>query len=46
LLSEQQVQKLKEAFEKVDTNNDGFVTHEELKSLIESLGEEIDDQTV
>ena len=47
-LTDQQIKKLKESFEKVDTNHDGFVEPQELKAFLESLGqeEEIDDETV
>ena len=45
-LSEEQVAELKQAFAAMDTNNDGQVTKEELKSLLSQLGESVDDAVI
>jgi Ca2+-binding EF-hand superfamily protein len=45
-LSEAQVAELKQAFAALDTNNDGQVTKEELKSLLSQLGESVDDAVI
>ena len=45
-LSEEQVAELKQAFAAMDTNGDGQVTKEELKSLLSQLGESIDDAVI
>ena len=42
-LSEEQVTELKTAFAAMDTNGDGQVTKEELKALLSTLGESVDD---
>ena len=45
-LSEEQVAELKQAFAAMDTNGDGQVTKEELKSLLSQLGEAVDDSVI
>ena len=45
-LSEEQVAELKQAFAAMDTNGDGQVTKEELKSLLSQLGESVDDAVI
>ncbi len=45
-LSEEQVAELKQAFAAMDTNGDGQVTKEELKSLLSQLGEAVDDAVI
>ena len=45
-LSEEQVAELKQAFAAKDTNGDGQVTKEELKSLLSQLGEAVDDSVI
>ena len=45
-LSEEQVQELKTAFQAMDTNGDGQVTKEELKALLSTLGEAVDDAVI
>ena len=45
-LTEEQVAELKQAFAAMDTNGDGQVTKEELKSLLSQLGESVDDAVI
>ena len=45
-LSEEQITRLQQGFTTVDTNGDGQVTKEELKSLLSQLGESIDDAVI
>ena len=45
-LSSEQAAELKKAFEVMDTNKDGFVTKDELKSLLKGLGEDVTDDVV
>ena len=45
-LSEEQVAELKQAFAAMDTNGDGQVTKEELKTLLSQLGESVDDAVI
>ena len=45
-LTEEQVTELKQAFGAMDTNGDGQVTKEELKSLLSQLGEAVDDAVI
>ena len=45
-LSEEQVNELKQAFSAMDTNGDGQVTKEELKALLQQLGEAVDDAVI
>ena len=45
-LTEEQVTELKQAFGAMDTNGDGQVTKEELKSLLSQLGESVDDAVI
>jgi Ca2+-binding EF-hand superfamily protein len=45
-LSEEQVTELKTAFAAMDTNGDGQVTKEELKALLSTLGESVDDAVI
>ena len=45
-LTEEQISELKKAFDVMDANNDGQVTKEELKSLLQGLGEEVTDEIV
>ena len=45
-LSEEQINELKQAFAAMDTNGDGQVTKEELKSLLSQLGETVDDAVI
>tara|TARA_B110000305_G_C19127854_1_gene487456 strand:+ start:107 stop:238 length:132 start_codon:yes stop_codon:yes gene_type:complete len=40
-LSNEQAAELKKAFEVMDTNKDGVVTREELKTLLKGLGEDV-----
>ncbi len=42
-LSEAQVAELKQAFAAMDSNGDGQVTKEELKSLLAALGEAVEE---
>ena len=37
---------IREAFRVFDKNNDGFISHEELKSMMSSLGENLSDKEV
>ena len=45
-LTEEQLGELKKAFTVMDTNGDGVVTKEELKTLLSGLGEEVTDEVV
>lgn len=45
-LSAEQVEELKAAFQAMDANGDGFVSKDELKSMLSSLGEPVDDAVV
>ena len=45
-LSEEQVTELKTAFAAMDTYGDGQVTKEELKALLSTLGESVDDAVI
>ena len=45
-LSNEQAAELKKAFEVMDTNKDGVVTREELKTLLKGLGEDVQDNIV
>ena len=41
-LTKEQVEKLKEQFSSADVNKDGFLTKDELKVLLTSLGKDVD----
>ena len=45
-LTEEQLGELKKAFTVMDTNGDGVVTKEELKTLLSGLGEDVTDEVV
>ena len=45
-LSADQIAELKKAFDVMDANKDGFVTKDELKSLLKGLGEDVTDEVV
>ena len=45
-LSQDQIAELKKAFDVMDANKDGFVTKDELKSLLKGLGEDVTDEVV
>ena len=45
-LSSAQAEELKKAFAVMDTNGDGVVTKDELKSLLKGLGEDVNDEVV
>ena len=45
-LSAEQVEELKAAFQSMDANGDGFVSKDELKSMLSSLGEPVDDSVI
>ena len=45
-LSSAQAEELKKAFAVMDTNGDGVVTKDELKSLLKGLGEDVNDDVV
>jgi calmodulin len=45
-LSAEQIAELKAAFNQMDSNGDGFVTKEELKTMLAGLGEPVDDAVV
>lgn len=41
-LTKVQLAKLKESFEAADVNKDGFLTKDELKTLLKGLGSDVD----
>ena len=45
-LSADQIAELRKAFDVMDENHDGQVTKEELKKLLQGLGEEVTDEIV
>ena len=45
-LSADQIAELKKAFDVMDENKDGQVTRDELKKLLQGLGEEVTDEVV
>ena len=45
-LSAEQIEELKEAVTQMDANGDGFVTKDELKAMLSSLGEPVEDSVV
>lgn len=45
-LSEDQIAELRKAFDVMDENKDGQVTKDELKKLLQGLGEEVNDEIV
>ena len=45
-LSAEQIEELKAAFTHMDANGDGFVTKDELKAMLSSLGEPVEDSVV
>ena len=45
-LTKEQTAELKKAFEVMDTNNDGVISKEELKTLLSGLGEEVTNDIV
>ena len=45
-LSADQIAELRKAFDVMDENKDGQVTKEELKKLLQGLGEEVTDEIV
>ena len=45
-LNADQIAELKKAFDVMDTNKDGEVTKEELKTLLSGLGEDVTDEIV
>ena len=45
-LSAEQIAELKAAFQQMDANGDGYVTKDELKAMLSSLGEPVDDSVV
>ena len=45
-LSAEQIEELKAAFTQMDANGDGFVTKDELKAMLSSLGEPVEDSVV
>ena len=45
-LSAEQIEELKAAFQQMDANGDGFVTKDELKTMLSSLGEPVEDSVV
>ena len=45
-LSAEQIEELKAAFTAMDSNGDGFVSKDELKSMLSSLGEPVDDAVI
>ena len=45
-LSAEQIEELKAAFQAMDSNGDGFVSKDELKSMLSSLGEPVDDAVI
>ena len=45
-LSPDQVEELKAAFSQMDANGDGFVTKDELKTMLAGLGESVDEAVV
>jgi calmodulin len=45
-LTPNQIDRLRKAFDVMDTNKDGFVTKDELKTLLKELDEEVTDETV
>ena len=45
-LSEDQLAELRKAFDVMDENKDGQVTKDELKKLLQGLGEEVTDEIV
>ena len=45
-LNAEQILELKAAFEQMDSNGDGFVTKDELKAMLSSLGDAVEDSVV
>ena len=45
-LAEDQIAELRKAFDVMDENKDGQVTKDELKKLLQGLGEEVTDEIV
>ncbi len=45
-LNAEQIEELKAAFNQMDANGDGFVTKDELKAMLSSLGEPVEDSVV
>jgi len=45
-LSAEQIEELKAAFSAMDSNGDGFVTKDELKTMLSSLGEPVEDSVI
>ena len=45
-LSAEQVEELKAAFQAMDSNGDGFISKDELKSMLASLGEPVDEAVI
>ena len=45
-LSAEQIEELKAAFTQMDANGDGYVTKDELKAMLSSLGEPVEDSVV
>ena len=45
-LSAEQIEEIKAAFVAMDSNGDGFISKDELKSLLSSLGEPVEDKFI
>ena len=45
-LSPEQVTELKDVFAQLDVNNDGFITKDELKKMMEGLGEKVEESMI
>ena len=45
-LSPEQVTELKDVFAQLDTNKDGFITKDELKAMLEGLGQKVEDSVI
>ncbi len=45
-LNQEQIDELRKAFDVMDENKDGQVTKDELKKLLQGLGEEVTDEIV
>lgn len=44
MFDQAQIQEFKEAFNMIDQDRDGFITKEDLKDMLASLGKEVDDR--
>ena len=45
-LSPEQVTELKDVFAQLDVNNDGFITKDELKAMMEGLGNKVEESCI